>query len=44
MAGERFKPFVEMLGASGLTNLSEGQPLKLPDYRAKLAAALGVAP
>ncbi len=42
LAVERFKPFTEMLGASGLTNLHEWQRLDLPDYRAKLGAALGV--
>lgn len=44
LAVERFKPFTDMLGASGLTNLNEGQRLDPADYRAKLGAALGIAP
>lgn len=44
LAVERFKPFVETLAASGLTNLHEGRRLDVADYRAKLAAALGVQP
>jgi hypothetical protein len=44
LARQRFKPFLETLGGSGLTNLSEGQRLNPADYRAKLAAALGVEP
>lgn len=44
LAAARFKPFIEMLGTSGLTNLREGQRLNLADYRDKLAAALGGAP
>jgi hypothetical protein len=44
LAVERFKPFLDTLGTSGLTNLYEWQRLDLADYRAKLAAALGVQP
>jgi hypothetical protein len=44
LAVERFKPFTEMLGASGMTNLYEWQRLDLADYRAKLGAALGISP
>ena len=44
LAVERFKPFTETLGASGLTNLHEWKRLDLADYRAKLGAALGIAP
>jgi hypothetical protein len=44
LAVERFKPFTEMLGASGLTNLHEWQRLDPADYRAKLGTALGVSP
>jgi len=44
LAVERYKPYVEMLAASGLTNLHEWQKIDLADYRAELAAALGVQP
>ncbi len=44
LAVERFKPFTDMLGESGLTNLHEWKRLDLADYRAKLGAALGIAP
>ena len=44
LAIQRFKPFLENLAASGVTRLREGQPLNLPEYRAKLAAALHVEP
>jgi hypothetical protein len=44
LAVKRFKPFMENLAASGVTRLREGQPLDLPDYRAKLAVALHVGP
>lgn len=44
MAARRFRPFVEQLASSGLTQLREGQKLNLADYRAKLAAALGLEP
>jgi hypothetical protein len=44
LAARRFKPYVENLAASGVTRLREGQPLDLPDYRAKLAAALRLKP
>jgi len=44
LAVERFAPFVETLAASGLTRLHEWKQLDIADYRAKLAAALGVQP
>jgi hypothetical protein len=44
LAVERCKPFVDTLAASGLTHLHEWKPLDIADYRAKLAAALGVQP
>ncbi len=44
LAIQRFKPFLENLAASGVTRLREGQSLNLPEYRAKLAAALHVEP
>jgi hypothetical protein len=44
LAEKRFKPFLEDLAASGVTRLREGQPLNLPEYRAKLAKDLHVEP
>jgi hypothetical protein len=44
LAARRFRPYLENLAASGLTRLREGQPLDLPDYRTKLAAALHLKP
>ncbi len=44
LARKRFRPFLENLGSSGITRLSEGKTLDLPDYRKKLAAALHVEP
>jgi hypothetical protein len=44
LAKERFRPFMENLGSSGVTRLREGRKLDLPDYRKKLAAALHVEP
>jgi hypothetical protein len=44
LAVRRFKPFMETLASSSLTRLSEGQVLDKADYRAKLAAALGIEP
>jgi hypothetical protein len=38
----RFGPFMENLGASGLTNLREGAPLDFAAYRQQLATALGI--
>jgi hypothetical protein len=42
LAKARFRPFMETLGSSGLTNLREGRRLDFADYRSKLAAALNV--
>ncbi|HPM81387.1 MAG TPA: DUF4838 domain-containing protein [Candidatus Anammoximicrobium sp.] len=44
LAVHRFQPFVQTLAASGLTRLHEWKQLDIADYRAKLAAALGVKP
>jgi hypothetical protein len=44
VALQRFQPFLDRLGTSGLTNLQEWKRLDLADYRAKLTAALGVSP
>jgi hypothetical protein len=44
LARQRFSPFMETLKSSGLTNLSEGQPLKFDDYRGNLARTLQVKP
>jgi len=44
LAVRRFKPFVETLGSSGLTNLREGTRLNLEDYRSKLARDLKIGP
>lgn len=42
LARRRFAAYIETLGASGLTHLSEGGALKLDEYRRNLAAALGI--
>jgi len=42
LAARRFKPFVDTLDSSDLTRLMEWQALDKADYRAKLAAALGL--
>jgi len=42
MAVRRFKPYVDTLGSSGVTRLHEWSTLNVSDYRAKLAAALGL--
>jgi hypothetical protein len=42
--GLHTRPFVQTLAASGLTRLHEWKQLDIADYRAKLAAALGVQP
>jgi hypothetical protein len=44
LALRRFGPFMETLGASGLTRLREGQPLDFPAYREGLAKAFGIEP
>ncbi len=44
LAAARYKPFMETLGTSGMTQLREGQVLKFDEYRAGLAAALGLKP
>lgn len=42
VAKRRFQPFLETLTSSGLTHLHEHTGLDVADYRAKLAAALGI--
>jgi len=42
LAKQRFAPFMKALQLSGLTHLSEGQPLHFNDYRANLAKALKI--
>jgi hypothetical protein len=44
LARQRLSPFMETLKSSGLTNLSEGQPLKFDDYRGGLAKTLQIKP
>jgi hypothetical protein len=44
LAKQRFAPFMETLKSSGLTNLSEGQPLKFDDYRSGLAKTIQIKP
>jgi hypothetical protein len=44
LAKVRFRPFMETLTTSGLTNMREGQRTDFADYRIKLAAALHVEP
>jgi len=44
LAKARFRPFMETLSSSGLTNLREGQRMDFSGYRSKLAAALHVEP
>jgi hypothetical protein len=44
LAKQRFAPFTETLKSSGLTHLSEGQPLNFDDYRGNLARALQINP
>jgi len=39
---ERFAPFMETLGSSGMTHLREGRPLDFPAYRRDLATALKI--
>lgn len=40
LASGRFKPFMDTLASSGLTHLTESQPLKMDEYHSKLAKAL----
>ncbi|MFH1268906.1 MAG: DUF4838 domain-containing protein [Planctomycetota bacterium] len=44
LAARRFKPFVDTLDSCPLSRLMEGQAIDKADYRAKLAAALGLEP
>jgi hypothetical protein len=44
LAVRRFKPFVETLASSGLTNLREGERLNLDDCRSTLAKGLKIGP
>ncbi|MGQ9573828.1 MAG: DUF4838 domain-containing protein [Thermoguttaceae bacterium] len=44
LAKARVRPFLETLGSSGLTHLSEGGRPSVADYRKRLAAAFGLEP
>lgn len=44
LAARRFKPFVDTLDSCGLSRLMEWKAVDKADYRAKLAAALGLEP
>jgi len=44
VAARRFEPFFDVLQSSGLTRIREWDTLDVADYRAQLAAALGVEP